>query len=205
MCIAVSASFLFLSSPGLRNIVLNQCSNADSNFAMSQSFHFCSLFLILLIPTILSLPSTKPGLTTIKTSSIPIWNSSLLNSTRLWDDQPILCLEKPRMHHIDTDICRAVTNKLLARPDAQKMKDYQDSTTDFGESPCHIVLKRSFGHDVMQLTVKEIVLTVNTILGYCNKYQGAGWAQFHPTVPWYILVYGDPRVRTLPFPLEMPN
>lgn len=173
---------------------------------MSQSSQFSYLFLMLLVPAIVSsLPSTKPGLTTIKTSSSPVWNSSLLNSTRFSELPPLYCLRKPRMYHIDTNICTPVTNKLLARPDAHEMKEYRDPTTELGESPCHIVLKRSFGHHRMRLTAEEIVLTVNGVLDYCNHYQGAGWAQFHATVPWYLLVYGDPRTRTLPFPFERPS
>lgn len=78
-------------------------------------------------------------------------------------------------------------------PDPGVDRLYPGPTTQFGGSPCYIQLKRAWGETVMRLSMEDVVLAANDVLEQCERYQGAGWAQFFPRLPWYLLVYGDVR------------
>ena len=97
------------------------------------------------------------------------------------------------MYQIDKEICKPIMDKLLEVEDAQVDRLFNVPTTKLGESPCYIQLKRSRGPSVMVLSLQDIVTAANGILDQCDKFQGAGWAQFLPELPWYLLIYGDAR------------
>ena len=161
---------------------------------MARSIVECSLILVYLIPAILSLPSIRPNslsLTAPSNLNLDL-NTTHHNITRLRRD-PLDCIKKPRMYHIDIHICKPIMDRLLRLPNPEVDRVYPASTTQLGGSPCYIQLKRSWGKTSMQLSMEELVLTANDVLEQCAKYQGAGWAQFFPTLPWYLLVYGDVR------------
>ena len=162
---------------------------------MSQWVQMILLCLQCLIPAIFSMPSTKPNFL-VSPSSILYSNSSLLNATYRGDDEPdIFCLRKPRMYHIDIEVCRSVLNKLLTAPDARNEKTYHRSTTRLSAGPCHVELRKSHGNIAISLKPEEIGLAVGAILQQCEKYQGAGWGQMMPDFPWYVLAYGSLRSR----------
>ena len=162
---------------------------------MSQRLQMISFILHCLIPVIFSSPSVKPNIL-ISPSSNLHFNSSLDKTTsRAEDDFEVHCLKRPRMHHIDTSICKPALNRILTAPDAQKEKTYTSPTTKFSAGPCHIELKKSHGPFLVAMKAAEIVLAVGAILNHCGKVQGSGWAQLLPSCPWYILAYGDPQLR----------
>ena len=97
------------------------------------------------------------------------------------------------MYQIDKEICKPVLDRILELDGPQEERIFTESTTSLGGSPCYLQLKRSQGSTVMVLSLQDIVVAANGILDYCDKYQGAGWAQFYPRSPWYLLLYGDAR------------
>ena len=97
------------------------------------------------------------------------------------------------MYPINKEICKPVMDKLLNIEDAQVDRMFTVSTTKLGGSPCYMQLKKSRGSTVMVLSLQDIVTTANGVLDHCDKFQGAGWVQFFPKLPWYLLIYGDAR------------
>ena len=97
------------------------------------------------------------------------------------------------MYQINRDICKPVMDRLLGMKDAEVDRMFDVATTKLGGSPCYIQLKKSHGPSVIALSLQDIVITANSILDHCAKIQGAGWVQFLPRTPWYLLVYGDAR------------
>lgn len=149
----------------------------------------CFLIFVYLIPAILSLPSVRPNFLSL-TAPSNLLNTTHHNITRVRADSQD-CLRKPRMFHIDVHICQPVMERLLRLPEPDVERIYPAATTQLGGSPCYIQLKRAWGDSVMQLSIQDVVLAANDVLEQCAKYQGAGWAQFFPRLPWYLLVYGD--------------
>ena len=101
------------------------------------------------------------------------------------------------MYHIDTSVCRSVLTTILTAPDAKKEKVYYLPTTKLSGGPCHVELKKSHSTYVIALKLEEVALAIGAILDHCDKDQGAGWAQLLPEHPWYVLIYGDPRMRLI--------
>ena len=153
---------------------------------------YCFVLIYLLL-AILALPSTKPGSVSL-TAPIRLQpNSSQHGITRLRDDQ-IDCIKRPRMYQIDKDICKPVMDRILELDGgAEEERMFNDPTTKLGGSPCYLQLKRSQGSTVIVVSLQDIVVAANGILDHCSKFQGAGWAQFFPRSPWYLLIYGDAR------------
>ena len=152
----------------------------------------CSLVFVYLFPAILSLPSLRPDFLSLTAPSTLQLNTTHHNVTRLLGDT-LDCIRKPRMFPIDVHICRPIMERLLQLPNPEVDRIYPGSTTQLGGTPCYVQLKRAWGDTVMRLSMEDVVLAANDILERCDRYQGAGWAQFFPKLPWYLLVYGDVR------------
>ena len=161
---------------------------------MSRWSTICGLVLVLLFPAVSSLPSVEPALSSLTTIPPLRPKPSRHNATSLRDPYPVDCIRKPRLYHLNIGLCKPITDRLLAEPHADEQKRFFESTTQLGESPCYIELKRASGGTVLELTAQELVLAVQGVLAHCDKYKGAGWAQVLPEIPWYDQVYGDPRI-----------
>ena len=114
--------------------------------------------------------------------------------------EPVTCIKRPKMTHLDPETCTQVFGALITAPTAKEPKRYSKGTTSFGWSPCHLDLKKARGGSAIELTMEHIVNAANAVLIGCEKNQGAGWVQLYSELPWYILVYGDLRSKT-PMPL----
>ena len=163
-----------------------------SQIIMFKALERYCLVLMYLILAILALPSTKPGSLSLTAPTRVQSNPPQHNITKL-GDEPIDCMKRPRMYPIDKEICKPIMDKLLELDDAQVGRMFNVPTTKLGGSPCYMQLKRSSGPSVMVLSLQDIVTTANGILDHCGQFQGAGWAQFFPRLPWYLLIYGDAR------------
>lgn len=152
----------------------------------------CSLVFVYIIPAILSLPSLRPDFLSLTAPSTLQLNTTHHNVTRLLGDS-LDCIRKPRMFPIDKNICKPIMDRLLRSPDPGMDRIYPSSTTQLGGTPCYLQLKRAWGESVMRLSMEELVLAANDVLERCDRFQGAGWVQFFPHLPWYLLVYGDVR------------
>ena len=113
----------------------------------------------------------------------------------------INCIKRPKMIHIDPEICVEVFGALVTSPTAKEPKRYSKGTTSFGWSPCHLDLKKARGGSTIELTLEHIVNAANAVLIDCAQDQGAGWVHLYAEIPWYILVYGDLRSE-MPKPLS---
>ena len=154
---------------------------------------YCFVLMDLILAS-LALPSTKPGSLSLTAPIRLQSNTSQHNIAKFGDSDPAIdCIKRPRMYQINKEICKPVMDKILEIEDAQMDRMFIDSTTKLGGSPCYMQLKRSWGSTVMVVSLQDIVIGANGILDHCDKVQGAGWAQFYPKSPWYLLIYGDAR------------
>ena len=148
----------------------------------------CIFFLSYIIPPISSLPPVrKPTSYSTITLDLPY------NNTWQPAHEPITCIKKPKMLPIDQLVCKPILDRLTAGPGAEEYQDYYDSSTQISNLPCCIELKRSYGATSFTISNSEIEKAASAVMVQCEKFQGAGWLQFIPDMPWYLLVYGGTR------------
>ena len=161
------------------------------SFITSCSILFASTAIALLLP---NFDGRLMSIAPLASSS----NHSLENITLPSTIDPITCIEKPKLYHIDPGICANVFGALANTPTARDVKRYDRGTTSIGWDPCFMELKRARGETTLELRMVDILDAANAILVTCEKHQGAGWAHLLTDGHWYLFLHGcDQRRRPL--------
>ena len=116
---------------------------------------------------------------------------NLLNSVTP-PTEPINCIRKPHLRHVNAIICAPALALLIHNPPESLIhKQYTAPVTVFGSSPCHIELRNSEKGSRISITEEQVGNAALAVLQKCEEVMGAGWGQFESQSGWYIFVYGD--------------
>ncbi|KAL8731200.1 MAG: hypothetical protein Q9166_003607 [cf. Caloplaca sp. 2 TL-2023] len=99
--------------------------------------------------------------------------------------EPIYCITKPRLHRINEITCTPMIGPLIHNePACLVRKSYSAPVTEFGESPCHIELRKSEAKGVILISDEQIGHAAVAVLQKCEEKGGAGWGQFESESGW---------------------